>query len=101
VVRVAKTFIEVDRGAEDKPQPSRNMEVTMDPRDAAKVAQAAYVNSQVACMLAEMNGMIAENALAIKHPRSDFPLPFTLQDFMALQEKYCVGHNAVLNAMNV
>lgn len=54
---------------------------------------AAFVNAQSACALMERAAMTWQNN-ADNAARK--PMTFSAADFMALQEKYCIGHNAVL-----
>lgn len=54
---------------------------------------AAFVNAQAACALMERAAMTWQNNsdnVARK------PLTYGAKDFMALQDKYCISHNAVL-----
>ena len=55
--------------------------------------QAAYVMSQVACALIEMNAMIATNT---ERERNGWAPAYNEIAFLQLHEKYCIGHNAVL-----
>lgn len=53
----------------------------------------AFVQAQVACMLAELEGMKAANREAAASGRSPDYHP---SDFFALPDRYTVGHNAVI-----
>jgi hypothetical protein len=66
-----------------------------------KTQAAAYVNSQVACALIEMQGMVAANVQASKNHRGyeHFVLPFDQSHFNALINHYGISHNAVLTVM--
>lgn len=55
--------------------------------------KAAYINNQVACMLAEMYGMIAENSL---HAAINGTLLHSKEDFMALPYTYNITHADVI-----
>jgi hypothetical protein len=55
--------------------------------------QAAYINSQVACMLAELEAMKARNALTQSLGLSQV---YSEADFLALPDKHGVHHNAVI-----
>jgi len=55
--------------------------------------QAAYIQSQIACALIEMEGMKAAN---IARERHDFTLAYSEADFMALLEQYDIDHNSVV-----
>lgn len=62
---------------------------------------AAFVIAQAACAVAEMEAMKRGNADAefcraeTGAPR--FP-PYSADDFRAVIDKYCIGHNSVLQA---
>lgn len=62
---------------------------------------AAYVNSQVACALLEMQGMVAANVAASKNHRGYeyFVPPYDQNAFKALIDQYGISHNAVLIVM--
>ena len=53
----------------------------------------AYVNGQVACALAEVEGMKAENAQRTLRGES---MAYVYDDFVAIIDKYCISHNGVL-----
>ncbi len=52
-----------------------------------------YINAQATSMLAEMNGMVAENNQRIYRGES---MAFVYDDFIKLPEKYGLTHNQVL-----
>lgn len=59
------------------------------------------INSQVACALIEMHGMVAENVNArITSKTFRVEIPFRKKDFDALIEKYQIGCNAVISELN-
>ena len=53
----------------------------------------AYINGQVACALIEMEAMKAANHERQQRGESD---NYGEEAFMALIEKYCINHNAVI-----
>ena len=55
--------------------------------------KAAYIISQAACAMAELEAMKAANVLSWSAGNG---LDYTADDFAALQDKYCIGHNAVI-----
>lgn len=55
--------------------------------------QAAFIQSQTACMLAELEAMKAENEAAMA---MGFALVHEGPAFRALPDKHGVGHNAVV-----
>lgn len=58
------------------------------------IARVAYINAQVACMLAELEAMKARNA----QDRSGGCHPtFTEDDFRGLPDRMGVHHNAVVS----
>lgn len=59
---------------------------------------AAYINSQAACALIEMQGMVAANVTAAKNHRGGeyFMSPYNEDDFKALIDHYGIHHNAVM-----
>lgn len=57
-------------------------------------ARVAFVNAQVACMLAELEAMKAENR---QREIAGHPPAYGNEAFMSLQERYLVGHNAVIS----
>lgn len=63
-----------------------------------------YIQSQVACALIEMQGMVAANVQAHisrqPHERDGQDLPFKKQDFDDLIVKYGIHHNAVLSVLD-
>ena len=54
---------------------------------------AAYVNAQAACALAEMCSMEVAN---VERQMKGHMIAYDEKAFMDLQNKYCIGHNAVL-----
>ena len=56
-------------------------------------ARCAFVHAQVACAMAEIAAMQAHNQMNLAHNQNAL---YTYSDFMAVQDKYCVGHNAVI-----
>jgi len=59
--------------------------------------QAAYVSSQTACALIEMEGMKAENQnCAI----NNMPPQYVQRDFLSLLDKYQLYHNSVVGFLN-
>ncbi len=56
---------------------------------------AAYVMGQAACLMAEVAGMQADNALCALHGASP---AFRLEDFKAAINRYSCHHNAALAA---
>ena len=54
---------------------------------------AAYVHAQVACAMAELFSMLAANAERRSH---GYSAAYAEEAFMALQVKYCIGHNSVM-----
>lgn len=54
---------------------------------------AAYVHAQVACAMAELFAMLAANT---ERQSQGYSAAYDEAAFMALQEKYCISHNAVL-----
>lgn len=56
-------------------------------------ARVAFVNSQVACMLAELEAMKLANELDIKAGR---PLTNHPADFQNLDARFGLGHNTVV-----
>lgn len=58
-----------------------------------QAARAAYVIAQAACATAEIEAMRARNLVDVAAERPPF---YNFDDFMAVQEKYCIGHNAVI-----
>ena len=56
--------------------------------------RAAYINSQVACALIEMEGMKAENMQRAHLGQS---MAYSDTSFIALIERYGIGYNAVLS----
>ena len=54
---------------------------------------AAYIISQVACAMSEMFSMQAAN---LERADRGEGVAYGEEAFMAVQEKYCIGHNAVL-----
>lgn len=58
-----------------------------------KTERAAFVIAQAACAMAEIAAMQAHNAADERSGR--VPL-YHYGDFLAVQEKYTIGHNAVL-----
>lgn len=58
-------------------------------------ARCAYIIAQAACANAEIAAMQAENQRMATTPGSKEPV-FTHDDFMAIQDKYMISHNAVI-----
>ena len=56
-------------------------------------ARCAFIYAQVACAMAETAAMQASNQIAAQR---DLPVQWNYSDFMAVQDKYCIGHNAVI-----
>lgn len=54
---------------------------------------AAYVHAQVACVMAELFSMLAANT---ERQQRGLSPAYDEEAFMALQERYCVDHNAVI-----
>ena len=59
-------------------------------------ARVAFVNSQAAAMLAELEGMKAENVYRERRGESQ---AYAEQAFFDLIDKYQLGHNSVLNIL--
>lgn len=59
--------------------------------------KAAFINSKVACLNAELQGMIIANAEA---RGTGNPKPYGEPDFLQLADKYELGQNAVLKFFN-
>jgi hypothetical protein len=55
--------------------------------------KAAYVISQAACALAELEAMKAANWM---RERRGEVIAYSEEAFMDLDKKYCIGHNAVI-----
>lgn len=55
--------------------------------------KAAFIMAQTACMLAEMEAMKAANRT---RQRNDFSDAYGEDEFLALADKFGIGHNAVL-----
>lgn len=58
-----------------------------------ELERVAFINSQTACMLAEMNAMIAHNQSQVACGGSQF---YTEQAFLDLPDKYRISYNAVI-----
>ena len=58
-----------------------------------ETAKAAYIMSQVACMNAEVSGMVAENQCRLQRGEA---VAYTEDSFVALIDHYGLSHNAVL-----
>lgn len=54
----------------------------------------AFVNAQVVCALAEIAAMQAENN---ERERRGEAAAWNFTHFMAVQDKYLIGHNAVIS----
>ena len=65
----------------------------MDDFGIIKLQNIAYVNSQIASALIELEAMKSENAEAERHGHS---LAWSYNEFCSLIDKYQLGHNAVL-----
>ena len=57
---------------------------------------AAFLCSQTACMLAELAAMEAANAERAMH---GFALAYAEADFIALPDKYGIGHNDAMKLL--
>lgn len=57
-------------------------------------SRCAFVHAQVACALAEIEGMRAENLV---RAQQDLAPAYREADFIAIQNKYLIGHNAVID----
>lgn len=57
-------------------------------------SRVAFVQAQVACMLAELAAMQADNQIDLSQGLRP---QWVHKDFMDLQNKYLVGHNAVID----
>ena len=57
----------------------------------------AYIMSQVACALIDMEAMKAENQNRRNRGES---IAYPSEAFFEIQDKYCIGHNAVLSHLN-
>lgn len=55
--------------------------------------RAAFINAQSACAIAEIQGMVAENQ---KRLALGYSIAYDMDAFMAVQDKYMIGHNAVI-----
>ena len=55
--------------------------------------RAAFINAQAACAMAEIQGMVAENQHRLSLGLS---IAYDYDAFMAVQERYMIGHNAVI-----
>lgn len=60
------------------------------------VARAAFITAQAACAQIEAVAMQAQNAEDVAAGR---PITFRSDAFMALQDQYMIGHNAVIQYM--
>ena len=69
----------------------------MHPDDATQMRQVAYVMSQVVCAYAEIEAMKAENAY---RERRGEAIAWDHPAFMAIPDKYGLGHNDVLTTLN-
>jgi hypothetical protein len=58
---------------------------------------AAFINSQTACALIEMQGMVAANTLREDQGHT---IAYDESAFLKLIEKYGIHHNAVLNRLS-
>lgn len=58
---------------------------------------AAYLNSQVACAMIEAMGMQAENE---QRKANGLSIAYVEKDFVALIDKYGLGHNSVITLLN-
>ncbi len=56
----------------------------------------AYLNSQIACALIEMNGMVAENQWRASNGNSPC---YGEEQFQKLIDKYGLGHNDVMTSL--
>lgn len=57
------------------------------------IARVAYINAQVACMLAELEAMKAENN---KRDNNNLSAAYSEEDFRMLPDRYGIGHNQVI-----
>ena len=55
--------------------------------------QAAFINGQVVCAQAEISAMVAEN---MQRQSLGHSMAYAEGAFMAVIEKYCISHNAVI-----
>jgi hypothetical protein len=64
---------------------------------------AAFINSQTACALIEMQGMVAMNVTASKNHRgySHFVPPYSQSNFLELIDKYGLGYNTVVEYLRM
>jgi len=69
----------------------------MDSYDIVKLQNIAYVNSQMACAQIELVAMEATNAERWGHGQS---LAYSEADFLAIIDKYQLGHNSVLTNLH-
>lgn len=53
----------------------------------------AYINAQVACAMIELAAMQALNAERLANGHT---IAYDEAAFLALQDKYCISHNAVI-----
>ena len=61
-----------------------------------KLERHAFIISQSVCAMIEAKGMEAENK---QREHLGHSMAYTDEDFIDLQEKYCIGHNQVLAYM--
>jgi len=66
-------------------------------QDAMLMRQVAFVMAQVACALAEIEGMRALNSY--REHRGE-TIGYTDDHFMAIPDKYGLGHNDVLTTLS-
>jgi hypothetical protein len=59
--------------------------------------KAAFIIAQAACANAEIAAMQARNFADLCIPNNPNPPFYKHDDFMAVQEKYLIGHNAVIS----
>lgn len=64
--------------------------------DSQQIAQAAYINAQVACAMITAMGMQAEN---MQRQTLGQSMAYSDHDFSALLEEYGIHHNATVGAL--
>lgn len=65
-------------------------------QDATRIVNAAFLQSQIACAMIEMESMKAANTYAVARDR---PQPFSMKDIKDLIDKYQIGHNSALDTL--
>jgi len=66
-------------------------------KDQLSARNVAYVNSQIACAMVELEAMKAENA---QRERNGEALAWSYNEFLNLIDKYQMSHNATLANLN-